>query len=265
MIQHRLAWLTGIALVAGSAFAQPAVPPGTPIDEAYRKKFTTCDQTDSFDGVQFPIRNNAGKIVWFGCKGDPSRFERFEKIDASGARPAAIIIQSKLAHDEDGSTKACSSSKGPTDQCTTTLMLNPTDKTKCIVHTASGKKCVPVSADTIPYVVMPAAAPKGRDIDGNEFAALSGLRVGDYGVVIANGKVVPVIIADTGPAYKIGEGSTALLKGLSDGNARTFAKGVVFVLFPNTHDDPATLSPDTLKDVVAKKGAALFAALTAKP
>jgi len=67
----------------------------------------------------------------------------------------------------------------------------------------TGKACVPLNADEIPYVVIPAAAPKG--IDDHQFEALSKLRVGDYGVVIANGTTVPVIVGDEGPAYKIGE------------------------------------------------------------
>jgi hypothetical protein len=55
---------------------------------------------------------------------------------------------------------------------------------------------VPVDADAVPYVVIPEAGPP--DVAG-EFTRLTGVKVGDFGVVIANGRTVPVIVADTGP------------------------------------------------------------------
>jgi len=83
--------------------------------------------------------------------------------------------------------------------------------------------------------------------------------------VIANGKVVPAIIADTGPAYKIGEGSSALLAALSsDGKPRTVARGVVFVMFPGSSLGKSP-NPDTLADEVAAKGLALYQRLPRSP
>jgi Fungal chitosanase of glycosyl hydrolase group 75 len=275
------------ALTASHALAAgPNVPKGTPIDEAYRKQFGVCDKTDTFQGVKFPIfkmdkktgkpietvdkktGKKRKKILWYGCSSDPSIFARFEAIAAAGEAPQTVVIQSKLGHDEDGSAKACGDARGPTDQCETTLMLNPTPSTPCVIKIKHGKplttECVPVSADTIPYIVIPAAAPPPQkikpekpavQIDGGKFKSLSKLEIGDYGVVIAHGKVVPVIIADAGPAYKIGEGSTALLKRLSsDGKPHTIGSGVVFILFPKTHDPRESLPPETLLEVVNKKG-----------
>jgi len=250
-------------LAATAGAAPPFVPHGTPIDEAYRGQFGTCDATDRFGTVQFPIRKANGKIAWYGCKSDPSRLVRLERIAADGDVPAAVIWESKIAHDLDGSPAACNT-PGTTDQCPTTLMLKPTTLHPCPkVLKGTRPDCLPVDASKIAYAVMPAAAPKG--IDGTRFAKLTGLRVGDIGVVIANGKVVPAIIADTGPAYKIGEGSTALLAALSsDGKPRTLARGVVFVMFPGSSLGKSP-NPDTLADQVAAKGLALYQRLPRSP
>ena len=67
-------------------------------------------------------------------------------------------------------------------------------------------------------------------------------------MAIANGKTVPVIVADGGPANKIGEGSTALLQALSaDGKPRTIATGVTVLLFPRSAE---RLTVDTLEQRV---------------
>lgn len=237
------------------------VPAGKSIDESYRLQFLDCDKNNTFSGVKFPIVNKKGKTIWFGCKTDPSRFTRFESLQSANGEQKAVLVESKIAHDADGSTKACSSAKGLTDQCATSLMLNPTASHPCILPAKGTKSCVPVNADTIPYIVMPMAAPKG--IAAGKFHDLSGVSIGDYGVVIANGRMVSVIVADGGPAYKMGEGSTALLKRLStNGKVKTIASGVIFVIFPRSKDPIDTLSPDTLLGTVRTKGADLYKKLT---
>jgi Fungal chitosanase of glycosyl hydrolase group 75 len=256
-LRAHAAFVVVFLMIQSAAADSPMVPSGTPMNEPYRAQFQECDEHDSFGGIQFPIRRQNGSIIWFGCRTDPSKFTRFERIDASPTTPEATILQSKLGWDEDGSPKACGSSHGITDQCPTSLMLNATAATPCVLPSHNGKACVPLNADEIPYVVIPAAAPHG--IDAHEFESLSKLRIGDYGVVIANGKTVPVIIGDEGPAYKIGEGSTALLKALStDHKVHTFGSGVVFVLFPGSLDPVPTLQPETLANIVSKRGADLY-------
>ena len=112
---------------------------------------------------------------------------------------------------------------------------------------------------------MPNAGPatvNGKPFNAREFHNKTNLSVGDYGIVIANGKVVPVVIADAGPFNKIGEGSTALLKKLSnDGNATPVDSGAITILFPGTR----SLFPrnaDTFRDKMSKAGADLYARLT---
>jgi len=245
-----------VSCVVLGAVAAPAIPNGTPIDEKYRKKFAECDSNNVFDGVQFSIYKNKEKknIKWYPCKSDPSNFSRFERIKAPSGGKDAVLFVSNLALDLDGSDKACTN-PGKTDNCSTSLMLDPTSKTPCVIKTASGKECVPVRADHIPYAVIPAAAPEG--IDPMEFRNLTHLTWGDYGVVILKDKIIPVIVADGGPAYKIGEGSAALRKALSS-NPRDFEKGVTFILFPHSRDKRSSLSPDTLGDVVKQKGLDLY-------
>ena len=242
--------------------AQPVLPVGQEIDRGYVAMFADCDATDMFNGVHFPIRSASGTIQWYGCKTDPSRFRRFDRVGAVGGRPEAVIITSKLGHDEDGSSPACHHTGGPTDQCATSLMLQATPRHPCQVTTAS-RLCVPVDPDEIPYVVIPTSAPPKTAIDGAKFRALSKVGIGDYGVVMAGGKIVPVIVADGGPAYKIGEGSTALLKALSAaGKPHTIGSGVTFVLFPKTRKPVGSLNADTLATDLKAVAQSCFDALT---
>jgi hypothetical protein len=264
-VKNSLLMSVSIALLVSTAALAAPLPfagLGGPISESYRNQFGTCDRTDKFGTVQLPIRNAKGKVVWFGCHSDPSRFDRFASVPAVSGAPAAVIFVSKLAHDRDGSPGVCTGAAGPTDQCGTSLMLNPTASHPCLLHTASGRQCVPVNAQEIPYVVIPVAAPRG--IDAGEFRRRSGVGFGDYGVVIANGKTIPVIVADGGPAYKMGEGSTALLSALSsDGRPHTISSGVTYLLFPGTREAFSALSPDTLAAHVRAKAMAHFAAFDA--
>jgi hypothetical protein len=111
-----------------------------------------------------------------------------------------VAYVSKLAIDFDGSPLACGPGRDRQDQCPTSLMLPD----------ATGIR-VPTNADRINYVVIPNAGPPENR---GEFHSLTGLGVGDFGVVIWNGAVVPVIVADTGPYTKLGEGSLALHRSL---------------------------------------------------
>lgn len=251
--------LLAAGLAATATQAKPVQ--GMPIDESYRLQFTACDATDRFEGVQFPIRKANGKVAWFGCHSDPSRFARFERVKAQAGVPEAIIWESKIARDDDGSPKACDNA-GPTDQCPTTLMLKPTPAQPCPKSLEDrGPKCLPVNAATIPYAVIPAAAPRG--IDSARFMRLTGLKMGDVGMVVRGDKQVPAILADTGPAYKIGEGSAALLGQLSaNGNPRTWSSGVQFIFFPRSAP-PESLSADDLAAYVKDHAAVLYRRLEA--
>lgn len=161
------------------------LPAGEPVDEGYRHEFAMCDTAGSF-------RGHIDRYT-HGCADDPNAVTALRRL------PGGVIAYvSKLAVDLDGSPYACGPSHGRMDQCPTTVMLPD----------GHGGQ-VPVDADAVPYVVIPDAELGPPDAAG-EFIRLTGVHPGDFGVVIARGRTVPVIVADTGPYSKLGEGSLAL-------------------------------------------------------
>lgn len=234
------------SFASAAALAQQAAPPaGTPLDEPYRQQFATCDRENIFHGVP--------RQPPHGCNTDPSRLTRLERMPAQSGKPEAIVFVAKLAWDRDGSNYACST-PGHTDQCPTSYMLNPMVDVPCPRAAETRPPCVPIDADRIAYIAIPAAGPSS--IRPREFREKTGIGWGDFGVVIANGKTVPVIVADGGPANKIGEGSTALLQALSnDGRTRTIASGVTFILFPRSAEK---LTVETIEQRVQTRGAELY-------
>lgn len=215
------------------------LPAGTAVDEEYRRQFDLCDAKRRFRGHR----------PKYGCKGDANAVTALRRLP-----DGSIAYVSKLAVDMDGSPIACGPGRGRTDQCPTSLMLPAGD----------GRE-VPVDAETIPYVVIPEAGP--RKVRG-EFSRLTGVGVGDFGVVIARGRMVPVIVADTGPYAKLGEGSLALHYALGRdlcavrGAGRrcrrlvdpveSISGNVTTILFP--HSARADLTPATIAAVVKAEG-----------
>jgi hypothetical protein len=216
---------------------------GKPVDEDYRRQFDLCDQKRWF-------RNHRSK---YRCDDDPNAVMALQRLPNG-----AIWYVSKLAVDLDGSSYACSARRGRTDQCPTSLMLAD----------PSGD-AVPVDAERVPYVVIPYEGPPGLE---GEFSRKTGIKVGDFGVVISNGRVVPVIVADTGPYAKLGEGSLALHEALGRqlcaerderGTCQRFvdpmesiAGEVTTVLFPNTAR--RDLTPATIGAIVDHEGLRLW-------
>lgn len=219
--------------------------PGQPISEEYRHQFDRCDTEASFRGH--------AHLGWRGCGDDPNAVAALRRLPSG-----AIAYSSKLAVDLDGSPFACGPEHTASDQCPTSLMLP-----------GPNGQPVPVDADAIPYVVIPEAGPK--DVEG-EFARLTNVHVGDYGVVIAHGRVVPVIVADTGPYSKLGEGSLALHRALgrrlcterdAKGVCRhvtqqmeSIERDVVTILFPGSARDG--LTPETIDASVRREGLHLW-------
>ena len=222
--------LLGVLAASGSSPWPKGVnlPAGSPVDEGYRLEFGVCDTQDRFGGHAV-----------HGCRDDPNAVTALRRLPGG-----AIAYASKLAVDLDGSPFACSPNHGRMDQCPTSLML-PDGR--------GGE--VPVDADTIPYVVIPFAGPD--DVQG-AFTKLTGVDVGDFGYVQYRGRVVPVIVADTGPFGKLGEGSIALHRALerelcsarnakgvctdvSDG-IESIGSDVVTVLYPGSARPGLTLA-----------------------
>lgn len=221
------------------------LPAGRPVDEDYRLQFGSCDRDGSFRGH-----------ATHGCGDDPNEVTALRRLP-----DGAIAYVSKLAVDLDGSPFACGANHGRMDQCPTTLMLRD-----------AANEEVPVNADAIPYVVIPEAGPP--DVAG-EFTRKTGVAVGDFGVVIANGRVVPVIVADTGPFAKLGEGSLALHRALGRelcterdaagvcqrvvDQMESIGGGVTTVVFPGSARPD--LTPGNIAQVVQEEGRLLWAQL----
>jgi hypothetical protein len=118
-------------------------------------------------------------------------------------------------------------------------------------------------------VVIPAAGP---DPYRGEFTRLTGVGVGDFGVVIKDGIVAAVIVGDTGPYNKLGEGSLALHRALgrelctdrdAEGvcrhvldNMTSIDDGVTTILFPGSRRDD--LTPANVEAVVKSEGLRLW-------
>jgi hypothetical protein len=223
----------------------PELAAGVDVDEAYRAQFDLCDAQNQFRGESFERG--------FGCRGDPNRAQALLRLPGG-----AIAYVSKLAVDLDGSPFACGPDHQRSDQCPTSLMLND----------RAGAE-VPLDADRVPYVVIPAAGPGPYR---GEFSRLTGVRVGDLGVVVRDGVVVPVIVGDTGPYNKLGEGSLALHRALGrelctdrdpGGVCRhvvddmtSIDDGVTTILFPGSRPDG--LTPDNVEAVVKAQGLKLW-------
>lgn len=223
------------------------LPAGTPVSEEYRRQFGLCDSEGTFRGQSSRYTR--------GCASDPNAVTALRRLPGG-----AIGYVSKLAVDLDGSAFACGPNHGRMDQCPTSLMLED----------QHGRE-VPVDADRVPYVVIPEAGPP--EVAG-EFTRLTGVHVGDYGVVIARGRTIPVIVADTGPYSKLGEGSLALHRALDheqcvgrkahdvcsrvDNEGESITADVTTILFPGSAQDG--LTPANIEAVVKREGSRRWAA-----
>ncbi|ATC32123.1 hypothetical protein CA606_07025 [Caulobacter vibrioides] len=167
----------------------------TDVDENYRGEFMGCDTANRFRSISLPA-TLSGR-TYYGCISDPNQVTALRQAaGVPGKSPKLVAFTSKLSVDLDGSWYACHT-PGQTDQCGTSLSL----------RNSAGVE-TPVSSDFVPYVVMPVAGPTSAL--AQEFRSLTGLKMGDFGVVLTKTDVIPVILADGGPFPKLGEGSIAL-------------------------------------------------------
>ncbi|MGB2560837.1 MAG: glycoside hydrolase family 75 protein [Akkermansiaceae bacterium] len=88
-------------------------------------------------------------------------------------------------------------------------------------------------ADYDPFIVMPINMLTSR---GDAHAA----RVGDYAIVIHDGKIYPTIVGDAGPSFKVGEASLRFCKQINS-NAGIYSRPVsdltvTYIVFPGSRD-----------------------------
>lgn len=228
------------------------------IDAAYKASFDKCDQT-------------TGKK---GCFKDPNKLRKLARF---GDR--AIFFDSKMSLDLDGSYVACNCNKniGRSDQCSTSYTWKAFpleyDKKHPEKFCPFYKNDYFVDSNKIPFIVIPGRFGNHFQINnkpyGNEF-------VGDLGIVIYKGKLVPVFVVDSGPYFRIGEGSAALFRELGadrcykyDGKqCLSFEKGnysigsnVLFFIFPNSKIDKKILNKDNAVELINELAMKKFAEL----
>ena len=230
MSASRIAGLL-LAATATVAIAQPAYkPPAASAGEvsgvdfkssqslvALQERFSTCDRTDICDGTKLKKP--------YKCSSDPSRNTAILKLNGD-----IIFYDGKMAIDADGS--ALSKARGGTNL----------PETSWHYPTPPGGS---VDAEHVPYIVLSkefVAAKYGNLRQGVT------IHTGDIAAVVYNGKTEYAIVADTGPACKIGEGSMRLHDELgnkacadvgSNGICKTasnngIAKDVMFFVFPHS-------------------------------
>jgi hypothetical protein len=164
----------------------------------------------------------------------------------------AIFFDAKMGLDADGSP--LSKARHGTDQPETSLRY-PTQGSPSI------------NADAVPFVVLP----------GGSFGDDLGLSAGDVVAVLHGAKRVFGVVADRGPACKLGEGSIQMHEMLGHrvcmqrddgGNCvrlrnRSIEKDVLYFVFPGTHQALLDgLTPDNVNSRIEKIGAAAWDSLT---
>jgi hypothetical protein len=196
----------------------------------------------------------AAGVPWDGSETVPDWNEYQGCVRNSGyafpkAPVPALFYEAKFAIDADGS--APEAGVDATGQMNTTL------------HDANNKA---LNSNNYPFIVLPLNRQGDHRLSGRTLNQM-GAQLGDLGVVLyKNGKVVPVIYGDRGPALKLGEGAMGVARALGinpDPNrggidAGEIPPGIVHLVFPGTTDAPNKITKRTAQQV-ARDALRLFA------
>ncbi len=237
-----------------------------PVDDDYLAQFKKCDEENIFRGEEMTGNRRCLK----GEKNsDPNNAKGLIRFPNG-----AVMFEAKMAVDVDGGYRPCAgSSKGPTNQCRTSFIFDQARGWSECKREKNRRKAY-ANADTLPYVVIPADSDKYK-ANPREFSDLTGIEIGDVGVIVYKNKLVPVLVADGGPHNKLGEGSLAAFDeiGVSRCAKRVSGRGhycaqeidssldkpVLYFLFPNS--SIPGLTPETINGKVREKALSLFKSL----
>lgn len=198
--------LTAIAGVREIPFRR-----GRVIDEAYRAAFSDCDRTNVFMGVALPARD--------GCRARPNLLEALVRLPNG-----ALFMEANLHLDLAGSEIACRSPRPgvePTIERCGALLDFPLAPDVAFESLAANWRRLFVHNDTIPFVTIPLGV-AGEGPRPRAFSEETGLEMGDLGVVFYRDKIVPVIIANGGPAHQALAGSLALFEAIGVSRCRAW-------------------------------------------
>jgi hypothetical protein len=127
-------------------------------------------------------------------------------------------------------------------------MVDPSYQAETSASDPSGD---PIDANTVPFIVVPVPSTRFR-------AADHGIALGQYGLVIYEGRYAFATFADSGPSSIIGEGSYALAEVLgipSSPISGGVDSGVTFILFPGaanrSRNIPDIAATDAASSVLA--------------
>lgn len=224
---------------------------GRAIDEAYRLQFADCDVRDRF---------GAGRLPKGACSREPNDFNAFLRLPASEIGAEAVFMDSAMSLDLSGGWIACGrGGSRPIDaRACSTFFDYPGVSSEAYDALGSQWDELFVSSDAVPYITIPASAPPGPDsvARGRVFSELSGIEIGDVGVVIYRDRIVPVLVANAGPTHRALGGSLALFEAIGVGrcrsrleadpryceDAKTYGLGdnVVTVMFPKSRIEGLT-------------------------
>ncbi|MBZ0216153.1 MAG: hypothetical protein K8F25_06355 [Fimbriimonadaceae bacterium] len=180
------------------------------LDENYRSEFTNCDgkgdlaKRDHFGGVSLRLANTPERKQYYLCSRDPSNVDALVKLKDGG-----ILWESKMALDVDGSWVSWAGFPGATDQKETSYKWSDVP--------SKSSQAAQIDPDLYPFIVIPTAGLPKLTGDqsksfGSKFSILTGLKLGDMGVVVYEDKWTPVFIADGGPFMRLGEGSVRVFE-----------------------------------------------------
>lgn len=227
-----------------------------PVDEAYRREFTACDGAlpgaagkDHFRGVDLRLPGVPEARQHYLCSRDPSEVRALLRLP-----DGAVLWDSKMALDVDGSWAAWHGLPGATDQKHTSYKW-PGSRDR-------DARAAQIDPDRIPYVVIPmdgksALTGPAAPALGRAFSEKTMLRLGDMGVAILGDRWTPVLIGDGGPFMRVGEGSSRVFEALGESRCRRWnadrtacvgvggaypyrnsgvSRGVLFILYPGSRD-----------------------------
>ena len=224
------------------------------IDKKYKSSFDECDKTKK-------------------CREDANRLKALFRFGDS-----AVFFDSKMSLDLDGSWVACNcgNSIGKSDQCSTSYFWKtfPNDYDK--KHPEKFCKFYQnqdfVDSNKIPFIVIPGGFENHFKINDKPYNFIEETGA-NLGVVIYKDKLIPVMVADGGPSFRIGEGSAKLFKELGEDRCHkydgeqcvSFEKGdysipdnVLFFVFPNSQISKETLNKDNAAELIKVEGLKKF-------
>jgi len=240
-----------------------------PLLRSYAAQFKRCDESNYFNGRRM---KGMGK-----CRhADPGLRDLNNLKGFYGFPDGSIMYSAKLSLDVDGGYAPCNTLGGKSDQCPTTYEYKKLSRAD---RKLPDWRRQWVTSDLVPYIVLPYDSRRPgppTDADSVEFRKRTKIKIGDVGVVIHEGKVIPVLIADGGPHNKIGEGSLALFDRLGSSRCAkrlpsdqrfckkvknwSLGKNVTTIMFPNSRIKGLTPSNTNakVKEVALRRYRALI-------